>query len=142
MMIGQEAVTEAIWRTEDRRTYSYWKSNHEFLVVHLVLQSLLSQFKLSLLLNTFCRYFRECRIYLKGCESRHTFPQKHNVKWGKWFQTMYFNKEGRHTYEKLKKESEDTANGKLRRVFLRAHLYHHLHYPTIQVVMQDPLKMI
>ena len=41
-------VTEAIWRTEERRTYSYWKSNHEFLVVHLVLQSLLSRFKLTL----------------------------------------------------------------------------------------------
>ena len=46
-------VAEAIWRTEKRRTYFNWKSNHEFLVVHLVLQSLLSRFKLFLLLNTF-----------------------------------------------------------------------------------------
>jgi len=67
-------VTEAIWRTEERRTYSYWKSNHEFLVVHLVLQSLISEFKLSLLLITFCRCFREGRIYLSGCESRHIPP--------------------------------------------------------------------
>ena len=47
-------VVEAIWQTEERKfSYSYWKSNHEFLVDHLVLHSLLLRSVLSMLLNTF-----------------------------------------------------------------------------------------
>ena len=36
------------------------------------------------------------------------------------FPRMYFNQEGRHTYEKFPQKSEVTASGKFRSVFLRA----------------------
>ena len=58
---------------------------------------------------------------MSGCESRHIPPpppKKKNtmLKWRKWFQGMYFNKEGRRTYEKFTKKrgGEETASGKLR----------------------------
>jgi hypothetical protein len=64
--------------------------------------------------------FRDGRLYSRRRKSRPILPTPKNtvLKWGRWFTRMYFSQEGRHTYEKFPKKGEETASGKLRRVFL------------------------